>query len=257
MHSIAHRSAPLALAALLAAAVLLHAREASPGALAPDAAGAPSATPPAKGPTLAVEDTMHTSVPEVLVSAPRVTLAEILDRVARGEAHRDSLIQDVSFLNTLRVVGHADDGRTPMLLQEDVDQVWQRRPKQSRTVRLKHWELHPPRHKGDENGDVQIELSAGMGEDIVNFAFQPSARREYRYRIESRELLGDHLVYRIAFEPISPLALDQPGGEVWVDTRDFVIVRQEVTFRHSPVPLFLRGIRRMVVEREKIGDLWM
>ena len=42
----------------------------------------------AQGPTLAVEDTMHTAVPEVLVRAPRVTLDEILDRVARGEKRR-------------------------------------------------------------------------------------------------------------------------------------------------------------------------
>ena len=37
---------------------------------------------------------MRTSVPEVLVSAPRVTLDEILDRVGRGEARRDSLLAD-------------------------------------------------------------------------------------------------------------------------------------------------------------------
>jgi len=63
-------------------------------------------------------------------------------------------------------------------------------------------------------------------------------------------------VYRIAFEPRSPLSLDLPGGEVWVDTKDYVIVRQEITFRESPIPLFLRGIHRMVVERQRVGELW-
>ena len=54
-----------------------------------------AATAPASpGPTLAREDTLHTEVPEVLVRAPRVTLAEILDRVARGEARRESLLTD-------------------------------------------------------------------------------------------------------------------------------------------------------------------
>src|SRR5437867_2555507 len=38
--------------------------------------------PARSGPTMAREDTMHTEVPEVLVAAPRVTLDEILDRVA-------------------------------------------------------------------------------------------------------------------------------------------------------------------------------
>jgi hypothetical protein len=208
-------------------------------------------------PTLAVEDTLRTEVSPVLVSAPRVTLDEILDRVARGEAHRDSLIRDRSFLLTIRTVGHTGAGNSPELLEERVVQVWQRRPDQVRQAELRHWMKHPPKKDGGERG-VRVEVSgSGMTEDIVNFAFQPGARREFTYRIVGRELLGDHLIYRIAFEPRSPLALDQPGGTVWVDTRDDVIVRQEISFRQSPIPLFLRGIKRMVVERERVGDLWV
>jgi hypothetical protein len=201
---------------------------------------------------------MRTEVSPVLVSAPRVTLDEILDRVARGEAHRDSLIRDRSFLLTIRVVGHTGTGSSPELLEETVAQVWQRRPDQYRQAELRHWMKHPPK-KDDGDKGVRVEVSSGKGmtETIVNFAFQPDARREYTYRIVGRELLGDHLIYRIAFEPRSPLALDKPGGLVWVDTRDDVIVRQEITFRQSPIPLFLRGIRRMVVERQRVGDLWV
>ena len=225
-------------------------------------AGPTLAAAPPRGatgvPTLAVEDTMRTEVSPVLVSAPRVTLDEILNRVARGEAHRDSLIRDRSFLLTIRTVGHTGAGSKPELVEERVVQVWQRRPDQVRQAELRHWMKHPP--KKDEGGKgVRVEVSSGNGmtENIVNFAFQPDARREFTYRIVGRELLGDHLVYRIAFEPRSPLALDHPGGLVWVDTRDDVIVRQEITFRQSPIPLFLRGIKRMVVERERVGDLWV
>jgi hypothetical protein len=220
------------------------------------------AMPPAHagtgGPALAVEDTMRTEVSPVLVSAPRVTLDEILDRVARGEARRDSLIRDRSYLLTLRVVGHTGPGSTPDLLDERVLQVWQRRPDKVRQAELRHWMKHPPKKDESEKG-VRVEVSTGDGmtEDIVNFAFQPAARREFTYHIVGRELLGDHLIYRIAFEPRSPLALDLPGGLVWVDTRDYVIVRQEITFRQSPIPLFVRGIKRMVVEREHVGDLWV
>ena len=53
--------------------------------------------PAGSGPTLAREDTLHTEVPEVLVAAPRVTLDEILDRVARGEARRESLLTEQAF----------------------------------------------------------------------------------------------------------------------------------------------------------------
>ena len=87
----------------------------------------------------------------------------------------------------------------------------------------------------------------------MNFAFKPEARREYKYHIEGRDLLGDHLIYRIAFEPRSRAGRREPGGLVWVDTRDFVIVREELDFGSSPAPLVLKGIDRAVIERQQGG----
>jgi hypothetical protein len=46
---------------------------------------------------------------------------------------------------------------------------------------------------------------------------RPEARKDFRYRIVGRDLLGDHLVYRIAFEPRSLIGATEPGGLVWVD----------------------------------------
>jgi len=44
---------------------------------------------------------------------------------------------------------------------------------------------------------------------------------------------------------------------VWVDTKEFVIVRQEIEFKQSPVPLFLKSIKHMVVERTREDDFWV
>jgi len=96
-----------------------------------------------------------------------------------------------------------------------------------------------------------------MGEEIVNFAFRPAARRDYRYHIAGRDLVGGHVVYRIAFEPRSLLTPGNPSGLVWVDTNDFVIVRQEVSFGRSPMPLFLERIDRLVIERTRVGGHWL
>lgn len=219
------------------------------------ASAAPAARAQA-GPTLAVEDTMRTAVPEVLVRAPRVTLDEILDRVARGEARRESLMTDQSYLATVRVVRDVTGRKGPELLFETVSRVYKKRPGLARAVLLRHYVKPDPRRKDDDD-DVDAEFSPGMGENIVNFAFKPETRRAYRYRIVGRELLGDHLIYRIAFEPRSALAVYEPSGEVWVDTRDFVIVRQELGFKESPVPLFLKGIRRMTIERTRAGEHWV
>jgi len=211
-------------------------------------ASAPPATP---GPTLAREDTMSTQVPEVLVTAPRVTLDEILDRVARGEARRESLLTDQTFIATFRVVRGARDSASRRLVAETVAKVYKQRPDRVRSVVLRQGQ--EKEHKG---AGVDVNFRADMSEEIVNFAFRPEARREFRYRILGRDLVADHLIYRIAFEPRSPIDL-RPSGLVWVDTNDFVIVRQEVNFDRSPVPLFLKGIDRMVIERHQVDGYWV
>ena len=211
--------------------------------------------PAAAGPTLAVEDTMHTQVEEVLVRAPRITLEEILDRVARGEARRESLLTDQAFTGTVRLVrlpsGHGPSG--PMM--ESVWRVYRKRPDRVRTVLLRKWEANPK--KNGKGSGMEFGFDPGMGEDVVNFAFQAAARREFRYRIVGRDLVGDHVIYRITFEPRSLLSPFAPSGLVWVDTNEFVIVREEVSFRRSPVPALLEDIPRMVVERQRIGGNWV
>ncbi len=44
---------------------------------------------------------------------------------------------------------------------------------------------------------------------------------------------------------------------MWVDTNDFVIVRQELGFERSPMPLILKDVDHMVIERQRIGEFWM
>ena len=135
-------------------------------------AAAVTAAPPSStgvpGPTVAVEDTMHTAVPEVLIRAPRVTLAEILDRVARGEARRDSLIRDQTFRATIRLVSNTTDPRRPPELEsETVMRVYKKRPSQARTVMLRRWQRKPPK-KEDARGAVNVRFRSDTSEEIVN-----------------------------------------------------------------------------------------
>ncbi len=239
-------------AALVAAALLLCA--------VPFAHRAALAAPPVPsagtgGPTVAVEDTMRTDVAEVLVRAPRVTLDEILDRVARGEARRDSLLHDQSFTATLRVIRNTAGKGTPELFSESVSKVYKKKPNGVRTIQLRKFEKYP--NKGDDSDSVDSDFSPDMGEELVTFAFRPANRSNYRFSIEDRKLLGDHLLYTLRFVPRSALAVYEPSGRVWVDTKDFVILRQELEFDQSPVPLFLKNIQHMVVERTRAGEFWV
>lgn len=214
-----------------------------------------AASGPGSGPTMAIEDTLHTEVPEVLVRAPRVTLDEILDRVASGEARRESLLTDQSFTVSVRVTRDVKSKtREPRLVEESVWRVFRKQPDQVRSVLLRRREARA-RRGGDAN--FNVNFSAGMGEDVVNFAFRPDARDRFRYRIVGRDVVGGHLIYRIAFEPRSALDPFGASGVVWVDTNDFVIVREELSFRRSPVPLALKSIDRMVVERTRVHGHWV
>ncbi|MFM7231651.1 MAG: hypothetical protein ACKO3S_06675 [bacterium] len=233
---------PSPVLALLVLAVLA-------SAIAPVPAAARADDPRA---VLAVEDTMRTEVAPELVSARRVTLDEILDRVARGEARRDSLLQDQSFTATLRLLRNtATPGRTE-LFSESVARVYKRRPAQVHTVELRRFVLEQ-----GEDDDDDLSFSPSMGEEIVNFAIRAENRRDYRFTIEDRAIVGDHIVYTLGFEPRSSLAVYEPRGRIWVDTRENVIVRQELAFEQSPVPLLLRSIPHMVVERARVGDFWV
>jgi hypothetical protein len=129
------------------------------------------AAPAHSGPTLAAEDTMHTQVPEVLVHAPRVTLDEILDRVARGEAHRDSLIRDQAFTIAARLVSNSGDAKKASLISEEITRVYKKKPDHVRGVVLRRWQKKPPK-KGDED-DFSIDFRSDTSEEIVNFAFRP------------------------------------------------------------------------------------
>ena len=221
------------------------------GAASPGRAAAPPSAP-AGSPTLAREDTLSTEVSEVLVRAPRVTLAEILDRVARGEARRDSMLQDAAFRVTVRVLRNTKGAPAPTLMREAVYQVYRKRPDRVRAIELREYREKPG--KGD---DVKVDFGADFGEEIVNFAFRPEARRDFTYHIVGRDIVGGHLLYRIAFQPRSVIDPSMPSGLVWIDTNEFVIVRQEISFERSPVPALLKNVDRMVVERQRVGDLWM
>ena len=213
---------------------------------------ASSATAPTCQPTLAVEDTLHTTLPEEIVRAPRVTLDEILDRVARGEARRDSLMHDQQY-TMVAFLTYVDTTETPPVRRrqwEQASRVYKKQPNKVREV--------PYRTKSrfKDADDINVTAGPGMREQLVSFAFDPRARRQYKFTIEDRKLVGGHLVYVIGFEPKSKLD-PWPSGRVWVDTNDFIIGREELWYRgRSPNPMFFKSIDSCVLERSLVDGKW-
>ena len=274
---------PFALAVLTASAFVLPLRAAS---LEPP-------DPAHSGPTLAVEDTLRLvsePYPEVLATAPRQTLDEILRHVAEGEAHRDSLIQDQAFTFLIRVAGQdpkSGPGGKSELYYESASRIYQKRPDKKRTVLLREWsrdKAHSEQERGRDFSDsgqsgntdrgrldakgegkphgdgkdkgvhVSVSFDADMSERFIAFAFNPGMRDRFRFRIEDRKIMGDQVVYVLAFTPrssVDPL----PSGRVWINTNDFVILREEFWYRdRSPLPWFIDSIESCVIERSRIDQ---
>jgi hypothetical protein len=249
------------------------------------AAGPAKSFPEHRGPTLAVEDTlpslMKEPLPEILVTAPRQTLDEILRRVADGEAQRDSLIHDQAYTLYVRMVGR--DSRKESLEENEpylevISRIYQERPGKQRVVMLKEWTRYDEKKKEDE-GSIDVKLGSGedakekeedkkngvtvsvdndMSEQFVAFAFDPEARSKFRFKIEDRKVIGDQLIYVISFTPKSPLDL-LPTGRAWVNTNDFVILREEFSYTdRSPAPLFMESLDSCILERTRIdGRYWV
>jgi hypothetical protein len=236
-------------------------------------------------PTLAVEDTLRARVaeplPEIVVTAPRQTLDEILGRVAEGEALRDSMIDDQAYTLYMRLVGRDSKKKTveesePYL--EAVMRIYQKRPGKQRVVMLKQWsrydekeekgrtsvEIHggisegPKKDEEPRHNGVTVSLDNDMSEQFVAFAFDPKTRSRFHFRIEDRKIIGEEVIYVIAFTPKSPLDL-LPTGRVWVNTNDFVILREEFSYAdRSPVPLFLESVDSCILERTRLdGRYWV
>jgi len=208
-------------------------------------------------PALAKEDTIPVPsalMATVFVNAPRVTLDEILRRVAEGEARRDSLMKDQSYTLTALVTYLDADGKAPVGAQhryEYASKVYKKQPGKLREI-----PLIQRTNKKDKNDDWQVSAGPSMRENVVSFAFEPRARAQYEFTIEDRRYLAGHVVYVIGYRPrskVDPL----PTGRVWVDTNDFVIVREEFWYRdRSPEPLFLKRIDSCVVERSLVDGKW-
>jgi len=241
------RGAALLVVLGLAALTTQASAQRAPGGKSP-LAGAPG--------VLAVEDTIpipSALLPEYVVTAPRVSLDEILRRVAEGEAHRDSLMKDQSY-TMVALLTYLDADNKPATgakrKLEYASKVYKKQPDKIREV--------PLRRSSDFKKDDNVEVSSAptMREQMVSFAFEPRNRSKFDFAIAERRFVGGHVVYVINFTPrskIDPL----PTGRVWIDTNDFVIVREEFWFRdRSPAPLIFKRIDSCVVERTKVDGQW-
>lgn len=243
-------------AGLLAAWAIVGAGATAAGAAERDRATVPSGgTPLAK----AWADTLT-------VSAPRVTLDEIIADIGRRQrADRDSL-RSVAFTAVITTVrspegdaGGAADSAGTWEVDESALRYDQERGRPDRVVRL--WQ----RKQQVTDGVAQPEKVTPTGQpqwqprpaDMVNnlpFAAEGAAR--YRYELLETKLLGGSLVYAVAFAPRDAFAA-LPSGVIWVDMADWAIRRVEAHFADAvPFPWLVRAVPRYRQRQAPCGNVW-
>ncbi len=211
------------------------------------ATGPPVVSAAADSLPLLQEDTVpvpRVTLREVRVETRRVSLEEVLDRIAAGEAHRDSLMHDQVFDLYARVLARNRDGGLRQVVLDQVSRVYKEVPNLVHEVVV--------RRSGDPG--VQIRADQTVREEIVGFAFQPRLRKLYRFEIQGRDFVDQNVLYRIGFEPRSDL-YPLPSGRIWVSMAEPVIVREEFWFRGaSPSPLIFKSLDHCVVERQRVDE---
>lgn len=221
----------------------------------------------AEGPprgVFAVEDTLDVPaqfrMSPIEVRADRLRIGDIVARCMAREREMQERIRSHEFTMVSRTVFtvRGRDGKPArQQVVEQVERRFLRAPDEDRTaiLRREQYRLEDGERKPwEEDDDVSVEVDAG---DLNDLPFYLEDRDAYDFRILSREIVGDRVIYEVRLTPRSDFEI-APGGTIWVDTSTFSILREEFDFGDRvPLPLFLAHIGPFVRERERVGDVWV
>jgi len=154
-------------------------------------------------------------------------------------------------------VGGRDETAKRRLVTEQVERKSYHRGEGETTVPLlvRRYEIVDGEEREwspDDDDTVEIDY-----EDFDELPFYLEDPGQYDFRILSREIVGDRVIYEVRLEPKSDFEI-APTGTIWIDTSEYHILREEFDFRDRvPLPMFVKALGPFVRERERVGDLWV
>ncbi|GJM44423.1 MAG: hypothetical protein DHS20C21_12650 [Gemmatimonadota bacterium] len=211
----------------------------------------------------AVEDTADLPAffeTSIEVKASRLKIGDIVQRCIEREEMLRRQIQSheyTTLVHSTFYVGGRDESAQRRLVTEQVVQHFFRKPDQERSVplRFEQYELSNGERKEwnpDDDGAVEISYS-----DFDDLPFYLKDRRQYDFKILSREIVGDRVIYEVQLAPKSDFEI-APSGRIWIDSSNFQILREEFDFADRvPMPMFIKSVGPFIRERERVGDLWV
>ncbi len=202
----------------------------------------------------AAVDTIAVTAPRLRVSEVVRKVAEAMDAIGRDGSIAFTLLQRVDLFDRRG----ADDER-----REEVVEAWrihvdaEGEERMSRLYReTREWEAGEL-VETEVDEEVTQEWQEEVAREVMAMPFSLLTANRYRYEIKERNLIGDHLVFRIGFTPRSRFEAGLEG-DVWLDYSDFVIRRMEGRLvGPMPVPLVIREVPRFTFTLRQVGDRWV
>lgn len=209
---------------------------------------------------IAAEDTipfLDGTADTVLVTAPRVSVAEVVRRIGERMRADEERMGDHAWTSIVRIVARKNDReRTEyeVVTRERFGRDGTYQNARVREVERKYKDGALAEEKVDE--EIESRWQA-VTETAGVIPFSLESGDEYNYEIVRRSLFHDHLIYEIRYAPKSRFKA-LPEGTVWIDFSDFVIRRLEGRMVESvPAPMFVRSIPYFKARRVKRGDFWL
>jgi hypothetical protein len=217
-----------------------------------------------QGIVLAFEDTFSfdpDSADTVLVSAPRVTVAEVIEAIGKRMEYDSYRMADYEYTTLVTIVARddSDENSGNYTIEESAQRFHHDREQGDQMVQL--WERKRKYEDGelveDETDDEVAAEFLPMQERVIEaMPFAPSGAGRYHYTILARELVGNNLIYKIGFAPKSRFEA-LPSGTIWVDYSNWAIRKIEGRMTGAvPYPMILESVPVFRQSQERFGEFW-
>ena len=217
-----------------------------------------------RGIVLAFEDTFSFdpgTADTVLVSAPRVTVGEVIAAIGRRMEYDNGRIADYEYTTLITQVLRDQPGVNGGDYQVDEIALRFHHDRERGDQRVKLWERtrkYRDHELASDETDDELKADFMPPDDQVIGAlpFAPDGASRYNYAIEDRQLVGNNLIYRIGFVPRSRFEA-LPSGTIWVDYSNWVIRKVEAAMTGAvPYPMFLESVPVYRYSQERFGEYW-
>ena len=219
-------------------------------------------------PVLATEDSIRQyELPEpIRVHATRVPLLDIIRRAQQGELHKYDGLSTLTFTRIVKVTIEFGKPKARTETEETVSRVYFRAPDRWKEAEVRRTEtvIEPdgsrrPKDKEKDKDGVQVEVNdddEDTARSLVRLPDYLERLDHYNFEILHRSVQPEQVVYEVGFRPKSEFDM-LPEGRMWILTRGYQIVREELHFAHLPMPGILKGVDLITREWQEVDGRWL